>query len=229
MAEGRARLARGFGFAQASAAMALYDISPPIRPGIPVWPGDTAYEEVRTWQLGGGCPVNVAKFTMSTHTGAHADAPLHYDPGGAPAGAVALEPYLGRCRVIDLAGVMPLIRPEHFAGHLEDAPPRLLFRTYAAAPREHWDSGFTAVSPEAIALCARAGACLIGIDTPSLDPQDSKTMDAHKALRRARMAVLEGLVLDGVPSGDYELIALPLKLANLDAAPVRAVLRSLAP
>jgi arylformamidase len=68
---------------------------------------------------------------------------------------------------------------------------------------------------------------LIGVDAPSLDPQTSKTMDAHKAILAADMRVLEGLVLDDVPPGRYELIALPLKLAGLDASPVRAVLRAL--
>lgn len=207
----------------------LWDISPPIRPGIPVWPGDTTYEETRTWHLDEQCPVNVAKFTMSTHTGAHADAPLHYDPEGEPAGAVALEPYLGPARLIDLTGVKPQVMPEHVEKHLAGAPARLLIRTYAKAPRERWDAHFPAIAPETIELCARKGVRLIGVDTPSLDPQESKTMDAHKAVRRARMAILEGLVLDEVPPGDYELIALPLKLANLDAAPVRAILRSLSP
>ena len=65
---------------------------------------------------------------------------------------------------------------------------------------------------------------LIGIDSPSLDPETSKTMDAHLAMP-ADMRILEGLVLDHVPPGDYELIALPLKLQGLDAAPLRAVLR----
>ena len=84
--------------------MELWDISPPIRPGIPVWPGDTQYAEERTWHLDATCPVNVSKFTMSTHTGAHADAPLHYDAAGVPDGAVDLRPYLGPCRVVDLVG-----------------------------------------------------------------------------------------------------------------------------
>nr|MBP8120295.1 kynurenine formamidase [Burkholderiales bacterium] len=69
------------------------------------------------------------------------------------------------------------------------------------------------------------GVVLIGTDTPSLDPQESKSMDAHLAVLRHRMAILEGLVLDAVAPGDYELIALPLKLAALDASPVRAILR----
>ena len=208
-------------------ARRLWDISPPIRPGIPVWPGDTPYAEQRTWTLGGACPVNVSKFTMSTHTGAHADAPLHYDAAGGTAGAMALERYIGPCRVIHAIGAGAAVAPEHVRRHLAPGITRILLRTYAHNPVEAWDSAFTAVSPAAIELLARNGVTLIGIDTPSLDPQDSKTMDAHKVVRDHGMSILEGLVLDDIAEGDYELIAPPLKLATLDAAPVRAVLREL--
>ncbi|MBL8836738.1 MAG: arylformamidase [Alphaproteobacteria bacterium] len=206
--------------------MRLWDISPAIRVGIPVWPGDMPYDESRTWAIGPGCPVNVSKISMSTHTGSHADAPLHYDAGGAPAEALDLARYLGPCRVIHAIGVAR-VEPDHLAGRLAADRPRVLVRTYRRAPQDRWDPGFAAVSAAAIEALAAAGVCLIGVDTPSLDPQESKTMDAHLAVRRHRLGILEGLVLDDVPEGDYELIALPLKLAGLDAAPVRAVLRTL--
>lgn len=209
--------------------MTLWDISPPLRPGIPVWPGDTAYEEVRTWHLGPGCPVNVSRVTLSTHTGAHADAPLHYDAAGAPVGGLDLRRYLGPCRVVDARGAGPLVEPRHVEPALAPAIARVLLRTYERAPRERWDPAFTALAPATAELLARRGVLLIGIDTPSLDTQDSKTMDAHKAVLRHGLSILEGLVLDEVEPGDYELIALPLALAGLDAAPVRAVLRSLPP
>jgi arylformamidase len=165
---------------------------------------------------------------MSTHTGSHADAPFHYDAQGQTVGAMDLSRYLGPCRVIHVIGVSPLIEPEHVAGHLEPAVERVLFRTYEQAPVETWDSNFTAIAPATIELLHEHGVVLVGLDTPSLDPQESKTLDSHMAVRRHGMSVLETLVLDAVPAGDYELIALPLKLADLDAAPVRAVLRPLA-
>jgi arylformamidase len=208
-------------------ARRLWDISPAIRPGIPVWPGDTAYDEQRTWALEGACPVNVSKFTMSTHTGAHADAPFHYDASGLPAGAMALDRYIGPCRVVHAIGVGSTIEPEHVHRHLAPGISRVLVRTYARNPVERWDAGFSAIAPATIELLARQGVTLIGTDTPSLDPQDSKTMDAHKVVRDHGMSILEGLVLDDIAEGDYELIAPPLKLATLDAAPVRAVLREL--
>ena len=112
------------------------------------------------------------------------------------------------------------------APHLQAAPPRVLIRTYAQAPGD-WDSAFTAVAPAAIDLLHEHGVRLVGIDTPSLDPEQSRTLDSHQRLRAHGMAVLEGLVLDDVPAGDYELIALPLNWHGVDASPVRAVLREL--
>ena len=205
----------------------LWDITPAIDTATPVWPGDTPVGIERVWRMEAGSPVNVARLTLSPHTGAHTDAPLHYDAEGAAIGAVPLDAYLGRCRVIHCIGASPVVTPEQVAGALEDVPPRVLLRTYERAPTTTWDSAFCAVAPETIDLLASHGVKLIGIDTPSLDPQDSKTMDAHHRIRAHRMAILEGIVLDAVAPGDYELIALPLKFATLDASPVRAVLRAL--
>ncbi|MGO4303787.1 arylformamidase [Cupriavidus sp. RAF12] len=205
----------------------IWDITPPVSPSTPVWPGDTPFRHDPAWQMDAHCPVNVGRITMSPHTGAHADAPLHYAADGAPIGAVPLDAYLGPCRVIHCIGATPRVEPRHIEHALGDVPPRVLLRTYQQAPRDTWDPAFCAVAPETIALLARHGVKLIGIDTPSLDPQESKTMDAHHAVRDHRFAILEGIVLDDVPAGDYELIALPLRLATLDASPVRAVLRAL--
>ncbi len=208
----------------------IWDISPPISPESPAFPGDTAYAQRWTAEIGPGCPVNVSAITMSPHLGAHADAPLHYAPGASPIGDVALDPYLGPCRVIHAIGIDrgPLIKPEHLAPAVNTLPlpPRVLVRTRLHALRR-WSSDFAAFDPSTIAWLARAGVRLVGIDTPSVDPADSKTLDSHQQLLAHDMRVLENLVLDDVPPGDYELIALPLKLATADASPVRAVLRSL--
>jgi arylformamidase len=205
----------------------LYDISAPLSPATPTWPGDTPFQQQRAWSIGPGCPVNVGRITLSPHTGAHADAPLHYSAEGAAIGAVPLEVYLGPARVIDCVGVRGAIEPHHLRDALHATPPRVLIRTYAQAPLSEWDPHFTAVASATIDLLAAHSVRLIGIDTASLDPQESKTLDAHHAVARHRMAILEGLVLDAVPPGDYELIALPLKFTTLDASPVRAVLRPL--
>ena len=203
----------------------IWDISQVLRPGLPVWPGDTPFALERVWDMARGAPVNVARATMSTHAGTHGDAPLHYAPGAADSAACTLEPYLGECLVVDA---------RHAAGRVEpgDLPPlggarRVLLRTFDRFPHDRWVSDFTAIAPATIAHLAAAGVMLIGTDAPSLDPENSQEMAAHQAVLAADMRILEGLVLDDVPPGPYELIALPLPIAGADASPVRAVLREL--
>ena len=204
----------------------LWDISPPISQQTPAFPGDTLYQQRWTAEIGPGCPVNVCAITMSPHLGSHADAPLHYGREAAAIGHVDLDPFLGSCRVIHAIGKGALITP----GHLEHAagglPARVLVRTCDKAPTE-WSSDFSAFAPETIAWLAGKGVRLVGIDSPSVDPADSKTLDSHQQLLAHDIRVLENLVLDEVAEGDYELIALPLKLIKACASPVRAVLRSL--
>ena len=119
----------------------------------------------------------------------------------------------------------PLVRIEHLRHALADLPPRLLVRTYAQAPLDAFDNALTAYAPETIEHLADCGVLLVGIDTASIDPADSKVLASHQVIRRRGLRVLENLLLDDVPEGDYELIALPLKLSTADASPVRAVLR----
>lgn len=203
----------------------VYDITQPLRTGIPVWPGDTDYGEERVWAIDPACPVNVSRVTLSTHTGTHADAPLHYDAAGTPIGSVDLDLYLGPALVLHLPPGLERVEVGHLTGRVPAGTRRVLLRTYERFPHDAWDSAFAALAADAIDWLAGQGVRLIGVDAPSLDPETSKSMDAHMAVRRNGMAILEGLVLDGVPEGVFELIALPLRLANADAAPVRAVLR----
>jgi len=203
----------------------IWDISPPVTAASPHFPGDTPYSQEWSAELTPGCPVNVSRITTSPHVGAHADAPLHYDSAGAAIGAVDLQPYLGPCRVIHAIGVGPLVRWEHLQHALENLPQRVLVRTYQRVPVDRWDPELAAYAPETIEQLATLGVKLVGIDTASIDPAESKTLDSHHVIRRLGLRVLENLVLDDVPEGDYELIALPLKLMTADASPVRAVLR----
>jgi arylformamidase len=205
----------------------LWDISPPVQEGAPVFPGDTPYRQQWAASIAPGCPVNVSTLTLSPHVGAHADAPLHYDPQGRAVGALDLAPYLGHCRVIHAIARGPLVTWEHLAHAVEALPPRVLVRTYERAPVDRWDPQLAAFAPETVERLADAGVQLVGIDTASIDPADSKQLPSHQVIRRRGLRVLENLVLDAVPEGDYELIALPLKLMTADASPVRAVLREL--
>ena len=206
--------------------MALWDITPIVSVETPAFPGDTTFSQQWTARIGPGCPVNLSAITMSPHLGAHADAPLHYGIDAPAIADVPLEPYLGPCRVIHAIDCGPLLTPEHLAHSSIGLPPRVLVRTCRNAPTT-WSSAFTVFAPETIAWLAGLGVRLVGIDAQSVDPADSKTLDSHRQLLVHGMRVLENLVLDNVAAGDYELIALPLRLAGVDASPVRAVLRSL--
>ena len=205
----------------------IYDISPPVGPASPTFPGDTAYQQRWTATLAPGCPVNVSALTLSPHLGAHADAPLHYDPTGVAVGALDLLPYLGPCRVVHAIAPGPLIEWHHLAHALGDLPPRLLVRTYQRMPVDQWDPDLSAFAPETLERLADLGVLLVGIDSASIDPADSKALPSHQVIRQRGLRVLENLVLDAIPEGDYELIALPLKLMLADASPVRAILRDL--
>jgi arylformamidase len=204
----------------------LYDISPTVRPEIPVWPGDTPFQARLSWSIAAGASVNVTALTTTLHLGAHADAPFHTEPRGEGMAEMPIDRYLGPCRVIKVPA-SPLVEPRHLEGIDLDSPRRLLFRSDSVRDRKSFPDRFTALSPELAALLVERGALLVGVDTPSVDPFDSKELPAHHALARGGVAILEGLLLDGVPEAVYELIALPLKLAGLDASPVRAVLRTL--
>ena len=133
--------------------------------------------------------------------------------------------------LLDAIAPGPLVMPHHLAHALGEQagplPPRVLVRTYQQMPQRQWDERLSAFAPATVALLADKGVRLVGIDTASIDPADSKTLDSHQVIRRRGLRVLENLVLDDVPEGDYELIALPLKLTTADASPVRAVLRAL--
>ncbi len=208
----------------------LWDISPPVNRQTPVFPGDTPYSQSWVATIGPGCPVNVSAITTTPHIGAHADAPLHYDPQGQAIGAVPLAPYLGPCRVVHVLSPGPLVTwqaLESACAAKPPMPPRLLVRTYARMPHDCFDSALSGFDPQALERLADLDVVLVGIDSASIDPADSKTLESHQVIRRRGMRVLENLCLDLVPPGDYELIALPLKLMDADASPVRAVLREL--
>ena len=210
-----------------SAHRRLWDISPPVGAGAPVFPGDTPFALQWAARITPDCPVNISTLTLSPHTGAHADAPLHYGDEGVAIGDVPLAPYLGPCRVIHAIGCGPLVLWQHLEHALQDLPPRVLVRTYARMPQHHFDDALPAYAPDTITRLADLGVQLIGIDSASIDPANSKTLGSHQVIRQRGLRVLENLLLDDVPEGDYELIALPLKLTAACASPVRAVLREL--
>lgn len=204
----------------------LYDISPPITSRLAVWPGDTPPRREMLLELGRGDSVTLSSLHATVHLGAHADAPNHYGRDGSDLLARPLERYLGPCEVVRVraargARVRPDLLPRPVTA------PRVLLATGTYPDPERFNQDFAALAPELVDALQSAGVTLIGIDTPSIDLFDSKDLPAHARCLAHDMAILEGLVLNGVPEGHYELIALPLALAGFDASPVRAVLRSL--
>lgn len=205
----------------------VYDITRRVAPTTAVWPGDTPFTARWTARLDRGDTVNLATVELSTHAGTHADAPLHYARDGAPVDSVPLLHFVGPCTVVHIEEVRP-IRRDDVAGIDLDRPGRVLFRTpHSLLPDDAWSDAFAVLEPGLAAHLAARGVVLVGTDAPSVDPVDSTTLDAHHALGAHGIVNLENLLLRGVPPGRYELIALPMRLVGLDAAPVRAILRTL--
>ncbi len=212
-----------------SAWPAIFDITRPIHPEIPVWPGDPAFELTWASSLTAGHAANVARISMGVHTGTHVDAPHHVLGDGPGIDGIALDAFVGKATVAD-ARERPSI-DAGFVRHLlvlNPEPHRLLFRTGAwEAAEGAFPRDFPPITPEAAEVLAGAGVVLVGTDAPSVDPVDSADLSAHHALLSGGACILENLLLDDVPPGDYELIALPLRIVGADASPVRAVLRTL--
>ena len=205
--------------------MTLYDITRTLTPDMAVWPGDTPVSFRWVMRIQDGEPVNVSTLTFSAHAGTHADAHYHYDEAGLRLDQMPLEVFLGPATVVAL-DVQEAILPEHLAGLDLARTERLLVKTRASQRQDtEWDPDFPYLAPETARLLARSGLRLFGTDAPSVDPQESKTMEAHLLLNQGPVAILENLLLRDVPPGRYELIALPLK-APIDGSPVRAVLRA---
>lgn len=204
----------------------VYDISPPITADTKVWPGDTPPTREVLADIENGDEVTLSTLHATVHLGAHVDAPSHYGSGARSIDRQALDIYLGPCQVVRIEVPRATrILPRDVTATIQ--APRVLLATGTYPDPVVFNEDFTALSPELVEMLAGNGVTLIGIDTPSVDLFDSKNMPAHQACLAHDVAILEGLVLDGVPEGGYELIALPLKLVGFDASPVRAVLRTL--
>lgn len=209
--------------------MRIWDISEPIEPRTAPFPGDTPFSQEWVARQEKGASCNVSTIRMSVHVGTHTDSPLHFDLAGPDIASVDLRRYIGRCRVVDVRGTgsPPLIPASVLTPAMLRSAERILFRTRERHDHRAWDPSFTAVGPDAAKALVAAGIALVGIDTPSMDHADSKDLHGHHVLYEGGVAILENLDLTAVPPGDYELIALPLRIVNGDSSPVRAILREL--
>jgi arylformamidase len=205
-------------------ARGIIDISRLVGERTAVWPGDTPFSRNFVMAIPAGDVCNTSTLTLSAHTGTHADAPLHFVQGTEGCDALPLDRYLGRCRVVHCASGGP-VTLDDVRGLDLAREERLLFRTSPDLADDAWRDDFPWISLPLARAAAGAGLRLMGIDTPSVDPMDSKTLEAHKTLLAGRVAILESLDLSRAPEGIWELIALPLRIAGGDASPVRAILR----
>lgn len=202
------------------------DISQVLNDKIPVWPGDTSFHYEVSWGMEESGSVNVGQVTMSTHTGTHIDAPFHFENEGKKVIDLDFNLYIGQAKVIHLE------RPDSIGlKELEDIDlqgvKRLLIRTDAWQDKTAFPEYIPHIEPELAAYLAGHGVQLLGLDLPSVDPLDSKELSAHHELNRHGIHILEGLVLDKIEPGEYELAALPLPLEQADGSPVRAVIRKI--
>ena len=218
------------------------DVSRPVADGTSVWPGDPPWRYRLAASIAGGSVANVGEVWGTTHTGTHVDAPLHVDPDGAAIDRLPLDAFAGPAILVDVSAGRDLLGPADIEAALRDAEPavrtvrhgapdpieRLLLRTAC-----DWSSGFPtrwrSLSAEAAAWCCARGLRVVGTDAPSVDPADSTSLDAHRALGSAGVAILESLALAGIEPGRYALVAFPLRWIGADASPVRAALRRMEP
>ena len=202
----------------------IYDISPTISKDIAVFPGDTPFEREVLMSFEKGDHLLLSTTRSTLHIGAHADAPNHYHPKGQGIDERDLHLYLGTCQVISV-NLKPKERilPSHLNGQKIQAP-RVLFKTSSFDNPEKWNNDFNSLSPELIEWLVKEKVKLVGIDTPSVDPADDKILHSHNCIYENNLAILEGVILKNVNDGLYILVALPLKIKDADAAPVRAIL-----
>lgn len=205
----------------------LIDISPRITEMTAVFPGDTPPRREVLQELERGHAVTLSTLHSTVHVGAHADGPNHYGLGGRAIDMQPLELYVGPCQL--LRANTPrgdLVKLEHLEGELLQTE-RLLICTGSFPDPESWNNDFCGLDPALVDTLGERGVRLVGIDTPSVDPADSKDLLAHQLFFANDMAIIEGLALTGVDPGAYELIAPPLRLVGFDGSPLRAILRTL--
>jgi len=204
----------------------LYDISPLLTRDLAVWPGDTPLSREVLCDMSRGDNITLSTLHATVHLGAHADGPNHYGKDAFSIESRHLDYYLGLCQVIRVNIERgQRITIDHMK--MKIMAPRVVFATGTFPQPTKWNEDFAAIDPMLVDRLHDQGVITIGIDTPSVDLFHSKTLEAHQRFLAHDMAILEGLVLNDVPEGEFELIALPLRLAGFDASPVRAILRTL--
>lgn len=205
--------------------MKIFDVTLPLTPDLPVYPGDPPVSLEPVTRPSAGQPCGVAHLSLGTHAGTHVDAPAHLVPGGATVESLALEILMGKARVVDLPVATRIERADLQALDLS-ADLRVLLKTRQSLSnrREALADGVY-LTEDAAAYLVQAGLRLVGIDSLSVDRFGAPDLPAHRALLSAGVIVVEGLDLAEVEPGDYDMICLPLRIPGADGAPARVVLR----
>jgi arylformamidase len=196
---------------------------------MPVYEGDPGVE-IKAWSaLANGDSSNVSVLHFGAHTGTHVDAPAHFIEGARRIDALSLETLIGPARVVDVPDEVVEIDPGFLDTCDLDGVERVLFHTRNS---KFWDEGFrkdfTHLSPEGAEKLVGMGVKLVGTDYLSIEKFHSGHHRTHLALLTKNVIIVEGLNLSNIGAGDYELICLPLKIAEGagDGSPARAVLRN---
>ena len=210
--------------------MRIYDVTVPIRSGMPIYEGDPSVD-IQPWSvLAKGDSANVSFLHFGAHTGTHVDAPAHFIEGARKIDALSLEMLIGPARVVRVLDDVDEIDCDFLAGCDLDQVERVLFHTRNS---NFWSEGFrrdfTHLLPEAAQRLVEMGIKLVGTDYLSIEKFHSGHHRTHLTLLSNDVVIVEGLNLGDVAAGDYELICLPLKIADGagDGAPARVVLRTL--
>src|SRR5437868_8353958 len=196
----------------------------------PVYPGDAPlkFDFLKDMRKGDG--FTLSAFSLGAHSGTHIDAPMHFVRDGAPIDRVPLEPLIGPARVIDIPDNVQSINAAELARHNWKGAERVIFRTRSSlrgwmhSSTFHRD--FAYIAPDAAQLLANAGVKLVGIDYISAEQFGAPAPLTHRTLLGKGIPIVEGLALENVPAGDYDVIILPIKVGGHEAAPARAILRS---
>lgn len=204
----------------------VIDISVPLHPGLPLWPGSSALEIVRDLDLDRGDEANVSKMTLDVHSGTHLDAPLHFLSGGRTTEDIPLEVGIGPCLVVDCSGNQVIDAAFLEKQAIPEDTQRLILKTdYWRSFSQPFREDFTALSLDGAQWIADRGILLVGIDCHSIQRYHD-SYETHLVLLRKDIVIVESLYLRDAAAGPYELICLPIRVQGVEAVPVRAILRS---
>jgi arylformamidase len=208
--------------------MKILDISLPVSSELPVWPGDPAIVLERYRSIGRGSSSNDSRLACSVHAGTHVDAPAHFFEKGATVEQLPLDILIGPALVAELPET-DVITPDILnALAIPPETTRLLFKTKNSAlwaeTNPRFNPDYAALSAEAARWMVRKGFRLVGIDYLSIQKFDDPEPFTHSILLAAGLVIVEGLDLQNINPGSYQLICLPLKLSGSDGAPARVVL-----